>query len=277
MTTPKIFISTFLVACFLYSASTTIAQKTIITNLKKGNIASKWEKQVKDLSYKKIDTNLSILKVLDISNILAFNDTTKNEIPGFFSTYIGALGETFERIDFHVYSASKEKNQDYDLKLLMKKGKVIDTLQGHLKLLEAFEDSELFSNHNEQTMIFLDSFHFASINHEQRLNISGTSSITFSVHDKTAENFWMADGTLEEYMRTFVGYLFDAKRNIKQKCVFALQPAGLYTYLPFCDNLYYTDEKNYSPDYYLIKNKFLRYGWQGYDYENPKRDEWWKE
>ena len=276
MTVVKIFISTLLVVWCVYSTPTTVAQRKKIDNLKDKDVASLWAKEVKSLSYKKIGTDFPLLKVLDISNILAFNDTAKNETPGFFSTYIGALGENFERIDFHIYSAKKVTNQDYNLKLLIKKGKAIDTLQGRLKLIEAFEDPELFSSENEQTIIFLDSFNFASIDQEHRLTIKGISSITFCEQGKIAENFWMEDGTLLQYLRTFVGYSFDAKRNIKQKCVFALRPAGLYTYLPFCDNLYYIDEESYSPDYYLIKDKYRKYGWQDYDYTNPKKNEWWK-
>ena len=86
----------------------------------------------------------------------------------------------------------------------------------------------------------------------------------------------MEDGSLREYIRTFVGYYFDNKTTEKQNCVFALDVAGLYSYLPFCDDFYYVDEENYSPDYFLIKEKYRQFGWQDYDYKNPNKNEWWR-
>jgi hypothetical protein len=90
-------------------------------------------------------------------------------------------------------------------------------------------------------------------------------------------NFWMEDGSLREYIRTFVGYYTDSKSAEKLNCVFALDVAGLYSHLPFCDDFYYQDEKNYSPDYYLIKEKYRQFGWQDYNYNNPNQDHWWRE
>jgi len=271
-------ILTFLLACGQVNQGKTDLNETINDSEQQNDISKLWVKEIKSQTYfKKLDLNSFELKNLDISNILAFNDTIENEAPGHFSTYTGALGQNFERIDFHFYSVSKVKNQDYDLKILMRKGADIDTLVGHLKIIEAFEFPELFGDYNMKAMTFLYDFNFASKNPDGGLTINGTSSVSFYVSNGVARNFWMEDGSLREYIRTFVGYYVDNKTDEKQNCVFALDVAGLYSYLPFCDDFYYIDEENYSPDYYLIKDKYRQFGWQDYDYNNPNQNEWWRE
>lgn len=267
----------FLLACGQVNKEKSVSIESAKDTKNQNDIAKLWVKEIKSQSYfKQLDENSVDSKNLDISNILAYNDTTKNEVPGHFSTYTGALGQTFERIDFHFYSASKVKNQDYDLKILMRKGTIIDTLVGHLKLIEAFECPELFGDENMNAMTFLYNFNFVPKNPDSGLTINGTSSVSFYVSNGVARNFWMEDGSLREYIRTFVGYYIDNKTDETLSCVFALDAAGLYSYLPFCDDFYYIDEENYSPDYYLIKEKYRKYGWQDYDYRNPNKDEWWK-
>ncbi len=66
------------------------------------------------------------------------------------------------------------------------------------------------------------------------------------------------------------------QKNETMNCVFAVSPAGLYNYLPFCENLYTVDE-NDNPEYYYISEKYKKFGWQDYNYRNPKKDQWWKE
>ncbi len=275
--TTIISILTFLLACGQVNQGKTVLTETVNDSQQENDISKLWVKVIKSQSYlQNLDLNSAQLRSLDISNILAYNDTTKNETPGFFATYTGALGQNFERIDFHFYSVRKVKNQDYDLKILMRKGTLIDTLIGQLKLIEAFEFPELFSHDNMKAMTFLYDFNFASKKPNGGLTIKGTSSVSFYVSDGIATNFWMADGSLREYIRTFVGYYTDSKTDEKFNCVFALDAAGLYSYLPFCDDFYYIDEENYSPDYYLIKEKYRQFGWQDYDYKNPNKDEWWR-
>jgi hypothetical protein len=276
--TTIIAILTFLLACGQVNQEKSVLIETAKDTQKENDIAKLWVKEIKSQSYfKQLDENSIEIKNLDISNILAYNYTTKNEVSGHFSTYTGALGQNFERIDFHFYSVSKVGNQDYDMKILMRKGTVIDTLIGRLKLIEALEFPELFSDENMKAMTFLYDFNFVSKNPDGGLTIKGTSSVSFYVSDGIARNFWMEDGSLREYIRTFVGYYIDSKTDEKLNCVFALDAAGLYSYLPFCDDFYYIDEENYSPDYYLIKEKYRQFGWQEYDYKNPNKDEWWRE
>lgn len=275
--TTIILMLTFLLACGQVNQGMTVLTETGNDAQQENDIPKLWIKEIKSQSYLKgLDVNSAQLRSLDISNILAYNDTTKNETPGFFATYTGALGQNFERIDFHFYSVSKVKNQDYDLKILMRKGTVIDTLIGHLKLREAFEFPELFNHDNMKAMIFLYDFNFTSINPVSGLKIKGTSSVSFYVSDGIARNFWMADGSLREYIRTFVGYYTDGETDEKRNCVFALDVAGLYSYLPFCDNFYYIDEDD-NPEYYYISDKYKPFGWEDYDYRNPQKDQWWKE
>jgi|SRR5690554_592748 len=239
------------------------------------DISYLWEKEIKSQTFlKKLDKNPFQLSSMDIHSILGSNDRSKDDDSNFFSTYTGVLGENFERVDFHFYSVLKKKNQDYDLKALMKKGDSIDTLSGHLKLIEAFTFPELFTDNKMKAMVFLYEFNFKSENPNRRFTIKGTSSVCFYIKDNIAENFWLEDGSFREYIRTFVGYYIDNKTNQKLNCVFALDVAGLYSYLPFCDGFYYIDEEN--PDYYFIKDKYKQYGWQEYDYTKPIKDKWWK-
>lgn len=279
MKTATVIIS-FLTVLFAFgqvNLGKTVLAETVNDSQQDNDITKLWLKEIKSQSYfKHLDDNSNEIKNLDISNILAYNDTTKNETPGFFATYIGALGQDFERIDFHFYSVSKVNYQEYDLKILMRKRTVIDTLVGHLKLIESFEIPELFSVDNMKAMVFVYDFNFTSKNPTGGLTIKGTSSVSFCVSEGKASNFWMADGSLREYIRTFVGYYVDSKTDKKQNCVFALDAAGLYSYLPYCEDFYYIDEENYSPDYYLIKEKYRQFGWQDYDYKNPNKNEWWR-
>lgn len=236
------------------------------------DISSLWIKEIENQTYlKKLDINSTQLKTIDIGSILVFIDNSKDEVSRHFTTFTGVLGQNFERVDFHFYSAIKKNNQDYDLKILMKKGSLIDTLSGHLKLIEAFNFSEVFTDESIQAMVFLYEFNFISEKSDRGFKIKGTSSVCFYVNDKGVENFWMEDGSFREYMRTFVGYYIDNKTNQKLKCVFALDVAGLYSYLPFCEDFYYINEEN--PDYYFIKDKYRQYGWQDYDYSKPNKYE----
>lgn len=241
------------------------------------DISSLWIKEIENQTFlNKLDVNSTQLKTIDISSILVTNNNSKSEVSRHFTTFTGILGQNFERVDFHFYSAIKKKNQDYDLKILMKKGVSIDTLSGNLKLIEAFSIPDLFSDKSMQAMAFLYEFNFTSEKSDRGFTIKGTSSVCFYVKDKVVENFWMEDGSFREYIRTFVGYYIDNKTNQKLNCVFALDVAGLYSYLPFCEDFYYIDEENYHPDYYLIKEKYRQYGWEDYDYKNINDDECWK-
>jgi hypothetical protein len=270
-------IMTFTLALGQVHQESTVFIETI-NDLKEKDVTKLWVNEIKSQTYfKKHDVNSVELRNLDISNILAYNDTAENEVPGYFTTYTGALGQNFERIDFHFYSASKVKNQDYELEILMRKGTVLDTLVGYLRLLDAYEFSGLFGDENMKSITFLYDFNFASKNPDRGLTINGTSSVSFCVNNGVASNFWMEDGSLREYIRTFVGHYADYKTADKQNCVFALDVAGLYSYLPFCDDFYYIDEENYSPDYFLIKEKYRQFGWQDYDYKNPNKVKWWRQ
>ena len=241
----------------------------------KNDISKLWIKQVEILSSSEVlDLDSINLNSLDISNILEYNDSANYKTPGYFCTYMGALGENFERIDFHFYSARKVKNQDYALKILMRKGGVIDTLIGDLKLIKALKVPEL--GNGENILIFLYDFNFRSQNPENGVSIKGTSSITFLMENGIACNFWSASGDYSEYIRTFVGYYMDSKSDKKLNCIFALEVAGLYYYLPFCDNFYYFDEENYAPDYYLIKEEYKQFGWQDFNERDPDKYDWWK-
>ena len=244
---------------------------------KESDIALLWAKEIMAQTYlKKLNPNIPILEKLDLSNILVCDDTTENETTGYFSTYIGALGQNFERIDFHIYSTIKIATQDYRIKLLMRQGNTIDTLEGFLKLIEAFEFPGLLNDKSMQTMVFLYDFNFKTINPNRGISIIGTSSISFYINEGIAKNFWMEDGSLREYMRTFVGYYLDNNTKSKLNCVFALEAAGLYSYLPYCEELYYKDEEKYNSDYNLIKEKYRINGWQNYDYRNSKKETWWR-
>ena len=97
--TTIISILTFLLACGQVNQGKTDLNETVNDSQQQNDISKLWVKEIRSQPYfKQLDENSVELKNLDISNILAYNDTTKNEVPGYFSTYTGALGQNFERM-----------------------------------------------------------------------------------------------------------------------------------------------------------------------------------
>jgi len=101
---------------------------------------------------------------------------------------------------------------------------------------------------------------------------SGVFTLVFYIKDGEVHLFKTASGDEPNFTNTFVGKWKAYNSNIERKVIFSFYPAGLYERLPFCDELYYTDD---NEDFTLIKDKFKKYGWEDFKYNNKKTD-WWK-
>jgi hypothetical protein len=262
-----IFVLTFLLA----RGQTTDKRTTTIQTQFEGitikpDIGKLWSEQLQEISFLK-PVNLDEAKKMeiDLSSILAY-DNKENE---YMSRFIGALGQNYQRIDLLVISAKHVGQQTYYLELLLKVGENIDTLTGEMQLKKAFEITD-----NIQKKIVY-SFDYKFCTADKNVCLNGTNSTSFYIENEIPKNYWYEDGSFNDLVRTFVGTLTNKQKNATLNCVFALSPAGLYNYLPFCKDLYIVDE-NDNPDYYYISEKYKQNGWQDYDYRTPKKDQWWK-
>lgn len=229
---------------------------------KEEDVAKRWEKEVSNLDFLKQISRSEIDSMnIDISNLLQF-DSVENQ---YLSRYIGAKGQNFQRVDFLVLSAKKVGNQEYYLKLLFKNENKIDTLKGALKLKAPF-----YHTMPNMGKIYFFLFDYCFYSADSTIYLSGVNSTSFYINNGKPENYWFADGTFNEYGRTYVGTILNKRTNEINQCVFAIEAAGLYNCLPYCEDLYSTDEG--CSYFYRIKEKYKPFGWQEYDYDHPKED-----
>lgn len=230
----------------------------------KDDVAIKWSKLLNQAYFKeKIDSLNSIQKNLDLSLILTY-DSSSNP---YLSQFIGAFGENFQRTDLQLQSVKHEGNQAYSIQFLCKRINTIDTLRGQMNLNSAYNILI------EPFDVYLYSFNYKLFNSDTSFYIQGINAISFYLENEKVNNFWFDDGTFRDYIRTFVGSYADYQLKKSGNFIFATEASGLYNHLPFCDELYYTSKD--CEEYYNIKSKYLKSGWQ--DYEKPSKDfKWWQ-
>jgi len=261
-----IFALTFLLACGQTTDKRTTTQTQLDVVTVQPDISKLWSEQVQKISFlNKLNLDEAKKMTIDLSSILAY-DNNENE---YLSRFIGALGQNYQRIDLLVISAKHIGQQTYSLDLLFKVGENIDTLTGSMKLTKAFE----ITDNIHKTLVY--SYDYKFCNADSNICLKGTNSTSFYIEDGIPKNYWYEDGSFNDLVRTFVGTLTHKQKNAALNCVFSVSPAGLYNYLPFCEDLYTVDE-NDNPEYYYISEKYKQFGWQDYDYRTPKKDHWWK-
>lgn len=244
------------------TVSSTSKNETKIEN----NIANKWSKRLQELSFvRQLDRNKIKSSSVDLSSIFVYSKNSDNE---YISNFIGALGRNYQRVDLLFLNSKHKGQQTYTIQMLLKKENNIDTLNGEMRLNKAFEIVDNIEN------IFIYSFEYKLFSSDKLTCLEGINSISFSLKNNTPKNYWYEDGSFNEYVRTFVGSYSNQKTGEKTNCVFAVKPAGLYNYLPFCKGLYFVN-KNENPDFYYINDKYKQFGWKDYEYQNPKADKWW--
>jgi hypothetical protein len=261
-----IFALTYLLACGQTTDKRTTTQTEFISETVQPDIGKLWQEQLKKISFlTPVNLDVANRMTIDLSSILAY-DNKENE---YLSIFIGALGQNYQRIDLLVLSAKHVGQQTYSLQLLLKVGENIDTLTGEMQLTNAFE----ITDNIHKTVVYFYDYKFFST--DSNICLKGCNSTSFYIEDGIPKNYWYEDGSFIDLVRTFVGTLTDKQKNTTLNCVFAVSPAGLNNYLPFCKDLYTVDE-NDNPEYYYISEKYKHFGWQDYDYRNPKKDQWWK-
>lgn len=230
----------------------------------KDDVAIKWSKTLNQADFAvKIDSLNTIQKNLDLSLILAY-DSSSNP---YLSQFTGAFGENFQRTDLLLQSVKHEGNQTYSIQFLCNRNNIIDTLKGQMNLNSAYNILK------EPFDVYLYSFNYKLFNTDTSFYIQGINAISFYLENETVNNFWFDDGTFREFIRTFVGSYSDYKSRKSGNFIFATEATGLYNRLPFCNELYYISKD--CEDYYNIKNKYLKFGWQNYE-KLSKDSKWWQ-
>ncbi|WP_143046519.1 hypothetical protein, partial [Trichormus sp. NMC-1] len=255
-----IFTLIFLTCCGQTNEKRAIRQTQDVTA--PPDISKLWNEQLHKLSFlRQVNLDEAKKMTIDLSSILAY-DKNENE---YLSRFIGAFGQNYQRIDLLVVSAKHIGQQTYSLELLCKFGETIDTLAGEILLKKAFE----ITDNIHTTFVFSYDYKFCS--EDNNVCLKGTNSTSFYIEDNIPNNYWYEDGSFNDLVRTFVGTLTKKAIDNPVNCVFAVSPAGLYNYLPFCEGLYTVDD-NENPEYYYISDKYKQFGWQDYDYRNPKKE-----
>jgi len=203
----------------------------------------------------------------DLSQILSNQLRFKNDP---ISTYIGIFGPKYRRIDFHL--TATKNGSDYVIVGKSKLGDNIRELNGTMQL-----ENVLFSNKNS----IADSVFIGILNTVLREPgdregdgvFTGIFVIAFYLEDGKVSFFKTSSGEPPDFTNTFVGKWTRNNSEIERKCIFSFEPAGLYDRLPFCDEIYTIYEGN--DDYVKIKEEYVEFGWEDYDYKGRKT-EWWK-
>jgi len=262
-----IFILTFLLASGQTNQNGQFVQTKTEEIKKDNNISELWSLQLQKLDFaRQLDTNEIKKLTFDLSDILTYKKDENERL----SWLIGALGQNFQKFDVLILSAKHLGQQTYLLKLLFKNDENIDILTGEMSLKTVFELPE------DMHKIYIYSFSFAFCSDDKTICLEGINAVSFYALDNLPQNYWYEDGSFNDYVRTFVGTKTNKKTGEKMNCVFAVSPAGLYNYLPFCEDLYWVNEDD-NPEYYYIKDKYKQNGWQDFETKDPKTEKWWKE
>jgi len=223
-------------------------------------IAKKWN-DIVAYEFKGYEVSSEIPE-FDLSSILCSNPEDQN----FFTSYVGALGSEFQRLDLSIDTAREIGNQDYKLESRLKIDDKIIPLSGQLNFKDYY-----FLDSNTPIGVITFNFLFQSSLNDSNITIRGICSVSFMIKDENPINFWFADGTFQEYVRTFVGVYTANESRGKEQIVFGLVATGLELHLPFCDELFYPNEEG---TIYYINDKYKTNGWSEYDEVNNSKYNW---
>jgi len=198
-----------------------------------------------------------------ISNLERYKDDP-------ISTYIGFFGSNYRRIDFQL-KASKS-DSIYSIEGKSKLGDNIRPINGQMKLIIAFLRPQEYITDSLYIGIFQTDLEEPGDKNGDG-HFSGVFTIVFYKGQDKVERFSTSSGDEPNFSNTFVGYWYRFNSDVSRKVIFSFWPSGLYTHLPFCEEVYdFTD----NPDYSIIKQEYLKYGWEDWDnFSNrQKKKEW---
>ena len=234
------------------------------------DFSQKWKDEVVTSAmsndFHKVD--LETVSHLDLSQIIS-NQKVK-DAP--LSTYIGIMGTNFHRIDFHLTAEKKNKQEDeYLISGKSNYGANIRELNGKMSLNTVLMNERMY----DTTFIALFDYHLSESGNTNGNGIfKGAFSAIFFIDNGKLGLFWSAAGDYRELNNVFVGVCQRSNSNVEEKCVFSFHPAGLYSKLPYCEQLYRYDKDNV--DFTYIKKKYLKSGWNGFDQFKTTKSDWWK-
>jgi hypothetical protein len=186
------------------------------------------------------------------------------------STYIGFFGPNFRRIDFQLKASKNDLT--YCIEGRSKLGDNIRPINGQMKLIKAFLRPQEYITDSLFIGIFqADLEEPGDKSGDGRF--SGVFTIVFYKGLDTVERFSTSSGDEPNFSNTFVGHWNQCDSDFSKKVIFSFWPSGLYTHLPFCEDVYdFTD----NPDYSIIKQEYLKYGWEEWDnFSNRQRKKKW--
>lgn len=223
-----------------------------------------WKKQL----LTKEDTekiNIDNAKYWDLSSIIS-NRPIEEHIP--FSSYVGAFGPKYRRIDFNLV-AHKSKTSDYvyDITGKSRLGNNIRRFDGTMRLTNLN-----YTTYPSKMYFAIFNYHLNEPGDKDGDGIfEGIFSLVFFFKNGKLELYWSECGEFRDWNNVFVGTWKKYNSDVKQKCILSYSPVGLDAELPFCEDLYTYDEE--IDDMTYISGKYLKYGWEGFDTFNKTK--WW--
>ncbi|MBK6263401.1 hypothetical protein JKA74_00025 [Marivirga sp. S37H4] len=227
-------------------------------------LVNKWANSVSNIEgFLEIDK--SKFDKWDLSNILS-NQTQINPL----STYIGVFGPKYRRIDFHLMASKKEGT--YEVTGKSKLGNNIQNLNGEFNLRKVFYRKQDYISDTLYIGVFDYILREPGLK-EGDGEFRGTFSVVFYRINNQIQIFKTSSGDEPNFTNTFVGAWKRYNSDVERTVIFSFHPAGLYERLPYCEPLYSTKDMN--DDFTIIKEEFIQYGWEDFNY-NGQKSNWWK-
>jgi hypothetical protein len=213
------------------------------------------------------EVNIEAFHSWNFEDVLS-NQTRYEHDP--ISTYIGFFGPTFHRIDFQLKASKNDST--YAVEGRSKLGEIIRPLKGKMTLTKVFLRPQEY---------ITDSLYIGLFNTELEEpgtsdgdgHFSGVFTIVFYKKNGKVERFSTSSGDEPNFSNTFVGHWTRFNSSVSRKVIFSFWPNGLYTQLPYCQEVY---EFPKHADYSVIKEKYLQHGWKDWDnFSNRQKKEIW--
>lgn len=227
-------------------------------------LANKWANSVSNTEgFQEID--ISKFDNWDFSNVLS-NQPQNNPL----STYIGVFGPNYRRMDF--YLEVSKNDGTYEVTGKSKLGNNIQNLNGEFKLLKTFYRKQDYIADTLYIGLFSCKLREPGTKDGDG-EFMGTFSVVFYHANNQIQIFKTSSGDEPAFTNTFVGTWKLYNSEVARTVIFSFHPAGLYERLPYCEPLYTI--KGMNDDYTIIKDEFVQYGWEDFNYKGQKTN-WWK-
>jgi len=184
--------------------------------------------------------------------------------------YIGIFDPKYRRIEFFLV-ANRDHSDPYKyiIQGKSKLGENIRPIKGSIKLLTV-RQGEIEGWEFLYMGVF--SYELKEPGTKEGDGVyKGILSVMFMFDADGMTFFTPADGSYSKYFHMFVGVWERYNSNVKNKCIFSYDVAGLFMKLPYCEEFIKQSEDDWYV--YEIKDKFKQYGWSNY---GEYKECWWK-